>query len=104
MSYLDVLVTVSLFSAASAMTGPALVAEEMLDAHSRCTHVKSHAMHLPLSHGTREAPSGRRPSLRTRPIGSMVAGILADLKASLTRLLHALCRANRETILEHERA
>ena len=39
--------------------------------------VTSHVRALPLHHGIRVQPSGRLPSVRTRPDGSLLAGIPA---------------------------
>ena len=66
------------------------------DGASRCTHVKYHANNLPLSHGMRVTPSGLRPSLRKRPVGSRVIGMCAAWKALRMTVLQFVCRACRD--------
>ena len=55
--------------------------------------VASHAMNLPLVHGTNVAPSGLLPSVRISPDGSFELGIPAFERALQMMSLMAACRA-----------
>ena len=80
-SYFAVLLTAALSAAAPAVR----------EVFGRCDGAKvsgtvtSHASGLPCAHGICVAPSGRFPSSRGRPSGSLTAGICAFLSALQTR-------------------
>ena len=65
-------------SAAASAAPPILVAvtEKSEDANVSTT-VASHVKHLPACQGTRVRPSGRFPSPRNNPVGSLVEGLSA---------------------------
>ena len=49
------------------------------------TTVTSHVRHRPDCHGTSVSPSGLLPSVQSRPIGSLMAGMSAFLRALYIR-------------------
>jgi len=56
--------------------------------------VTSQTAGLPASHGMRDMPSGRLPSVRQRPAGSLEVGMPAAEKALATTSLRARCLAD----------
>src|SRR5579872_6887621 len=76
-SYLDTF----LRAAASAAFPAAALDDIRLNAASVSVTVTSHVTHLPSDHGICETPSGLLPSVRTKPVGSFIEGMLALLRA-----------------------
>ena len=57
--------------------------------------VTSHVTHFPVLHGNCATPSGRLPSVLSRPDGSFTAGMSALDNARHSRSFNAWCRADR---------
>jgi len=57
------------------------------------TTVTSHVRGLPACHGIEVSPSGRFPSDRDRPRGSIVSGMPAEANTHAIRLFTARCLA-----------
>ena len=79
----------------------AAVADVRHDCTSDVTTVTPNATGFPVRHGKRISPSGRLPSVRVRPDGSIIAGISAEEKARETTSLRAWCRLNRPGACVH---
>src|SRR5215831_9599798 len=63
------------FSPAFTAAAPAMMHEYLRLLAARVSvHVTSHVRHFPPSHGIFVSPSGRLPSVRSRPEGSFMAG------------------------------
>ena len=84
------------FLVAAASAAPAGFCWEivMYDDATELITVTSHVRHLPFCHGISVTPSGRLPSVRTRPDGSFNAGIPAWERARATISLTQWCRAD----------
>ena len=85
-------------------TTPALPADACTCEGARVSGtVTSHAMQRPLAHGTIVTPSGRFPSVRVRPVGSLWAGILAGCNDLHTTSLRSPWRGCLPALLWHAR-
>ena len=80
--------------AANSATSPApRAATETYESAKVLITVTSHASNLPACQGICVAPSGRLPSCRIRPMGSLIARTPADAKARVTKSFSCWCLA-----------
>ena len=76
--YLAILIAVALIAVALIAASSASVdILHIWDSAKMSMMVTSHARSLPLAHGINMMPSGRLPSVRIRPTGSLAASVLA---------------------------
>src|SRR5260221_2893435 len=69
-------------AAAFSAAAPGVVAVVMMyEAAKESVTVTSQVKHFPPDHGISVSPSGRLPSARVRPTGSLVVGMPASVKA-----------------------
>src|ERR1700730_5319105 len=98
-SYLD-----SFLRAAASAAFPAAALDDVrLNAASVFVTVTSHVMHFPSDHGICETPSGLLPSVRTRPVGSFIEGMLALFRARKMISFNRLWRSILPDPFLHER-
>ena len=84
----------SLRAAASSAAEPAWrAAPATYESANRRVTVTSQHSALPLCHGTSVRPSGRFPSVRNSPVGSLVTGKPAEAKPRAIRSFRAWCLA-----------